>query len=156
MVIGNDLYNNGLPGVTMHNHASAPSPAPPVNMNNNSIIGNHISGNNADTEDAATTGTTGINLFSTAPVTGTVISGNDIDNEAIAIAYNVPAGQLNVHFNDFPRSIGIDNIGAGTVDATENWWNCSQGPGSGRCASVTGTGVTTTPWLFVPPPGESH
>jgi hypothetical protein len=155
-VIANDLYNNGLPGVTMHNHASAPAPAPPVNMNNNSIIGNHISGNGADTEDAATTGTTGINLFSTAPVTGTVISGNDIDNQAIAIAYNVPSGQLNVHFNDLPRSIGIDNIGAGTVDATENWWNCDRGPGSGRCASVTGSGVATTPWLFDPPSGDRH
>jgi len=150
VVIGNNLYNNGLPGVTMHNHASAPSPAPGVNMNNNEIVGNYISGNGADTEDAATSGPTGINLFSTAPVTGTVISGNDIDNESIAIAYNVPSGQLNVHFNDLPHSIGIDNIGTGTVDATENWWNCSQGAGSGHCASVTGSGVSTTPWLFTP------
>ncbi len=150
VVIGNDIFDNGLPGVTMHNHASAPAPAPPVNMNDNKIIGNHIHGNAADTEDAATSGPTGINLFSTAPVTGTVISGNDIDNEAIAIAYNVPSGQLNVHFNDLPRSIGIDNIGTGTVDATENWWNCLTGPGSGHCASVTGTGVSTAPWLFTP------
>jgi hypothetical protein len=150
VVVGNDLYNNGLPGVTMHNHASAPAPAPGVNMNNNSVIGNHIHGNGADTADAATSGPTGINLFSTAPVTGTVISGNDIDNEAVAIAYNVPAGQLNVHFNDLLHSIGVDNIGAGTVDATENWWNCLTGPGAGHCASVTGTGVSTTPWLFTP------
>jgi len=150
VVVGNDLYNNGLPGVTMHNHASAPAPAPGVNMNNNEIIGNHIHGNAADTEDAATSGPTGINLFSTAPVTGTVISGNDIDNEAIAIAYNVPSGQLNAHFNDLPHSVGIDNIGTGTVDATENWWNCPTGPGSGHCASVTGTAVSTAPWLFTP------
>jgi hypothetical protein len=150
VVIGNDLYSNGLPGVTMHNHASAPAPAPGVNMNNNEIVGNHIHGNAADTEDAATSGPTGINLFSTAPVTGTVISGNDIDNEAIAIAYNVPSGQLNVHFNDLPHSIGIDNIGTGTVDATENWWNCATGAGSGHCASATGANVATTPWLFTP------
>lgn len=150
VVTGNDLYNNGLPGVTMHNHASAPAPAPGVNMNNNEVVGNHIHGNAADTEDAATSGPTGINLFSTAPVTGTVISGNDIDNEAIAIAYNVPSGQLNVHFNDLPHSIGIDNIGTGTVDATENWWNCLTGPGSGHCASATGTNIATTPWLFTP------
>jgi hypothetical protein len=150
VVIGNDIYNNGLPGVTMHNHASAPSPAPGVNLNNNTIIGNHIHGNAADTEDAATPGPTGINLYSTAPVTGTVISGNDIDNEAVAIAFKAPAGQLNVHFNDLPRSIGIDNLGAGTVDATENWWNCVTGPGSGHCASVSGTGVSSAPWLFTP------
>lgn len=154
-VIDNDIYNNGLPGVTMHNHASAPAPAPPINLNNNSIIGNRISGNAADTADAATSGPTGINLYSTAPVTGTVISGNDIDNEAIAIAFKAPAGQLNVHFNDFPHSTGIDNIGAGAIDATENWWNCDRGPGSGRCASVTGAGVATTPWLFNPP-NNSH
>jgi len=155
-VIDNDIFNNGLPGVTMHNHASAPAPAPPINLNNNVIVGNHISGNAADTEDAATSGPTGINLYSTAPVTGTVISGNDIDNESIAVAFKAPGGQLNVHFNDFPRSIGIDNLGAGTVDATENWWNCSAGPGSGRCASVTGTGVTTTPWLFTPATIDPH
>jgi parallel beta-helix repeat protein len=47
VVIDNDLRNNGLPGVTMHNHASAPSPAPAVNMNGNEIIGNRFSGNGA-------------------------------------------------------------------------------------------------------------
>ena len=29
VVIDNVLRNNGLPGVTMHNHAAAPAPAPP-------------------------------------------------------------------------------------------------------------------------------
>ncbi len=155
-VIDNDIRNNGLPGVTMHNHASAPAPAPPINLNNNTIVGNHISGNAADTADAATSGPTGINIYSTAPITGTVIAQNDIDNEAIAIAFNAPSGQLNVHFNDFPNSIGIDNLGAGSVDASQNWWNCDKGPGSGRCASVTGTGVTTAPWLWNPPYSGSH
>ena len=46
---------------------------PPVNLNDNVIVGNHISGNAADTEDAATPGPTGINLYSVAPVWGTVI-----------------------------------------------------------------------------------
>ena len=26
-------------------------------------------------------------------------------------------------------NIGVDNIGTGTVDATENWWGCPDGPG---------------------------
>lgn len=52
VVIGNDLRNNGQPGVSMHNHAAPPGP-PPANLNNNTIIGNHISGNAADTGDAA-------------------------------------------------------------------------------------------------------
>lgn len=150
VVIGNQIYNNGLPGVTMHNHASSPTGVPPVNLNDNKIIGNHIYGNAADTEDAFTSGPTGINLYSTAPVTGTVISGNDIDNEAIGIAFKAPSGQMNVHFNNLPPGVGIDNLGMGTVDATENWWGCFKGPGSGHCASVTGSGVSTAPWLFTP------
>ena len=147
VVVGNDLRNNGQPGVSMHNHAAPPG-TPNANLNNNEIVGNTISGNAADTGDAATPGTTGINISSLVPITGMVISGNDIDNEAVAIAFKVPSGQLNVHFNDLPRSIGIDNLGTGTIDATENWWNCPTGPGSGHCASVTGANISTAPWLF--------
>ncbi len=152
VVIDNVLRNNGLPGVTMHNHASAPAPAPPINMNDNVIVGNQISGNGADTEDAVTSGPTGINLFSTAPVSGTVVSQNVIDQESIDVAFNAPAGQMNVHLNNFNgRATGVDNIGAATVDATENWWNCPLGPGSTPgCATVSGTGVTTSPWLTTP------
>jgi Right handed beta helix region len=150
VVIHNELRNNGMPGVAMHNHASAPAPAPPVNLNDNVIVGNRISGNAADTEDAATPGTTGINIFSTTTITGTVIEQNEFDDEAIDVAFNAPAGQLNVHFNDFSKGTGVDNLGAGLVDATENWWHCSAGAGSGRCAAVTGTGVSTNPWLNDP------
>lgn len=151
VVINNVLRDNGLPGVTMHNHAAAPSPAPPVNMNDNVIVGNKISGNGRDTEDAATSGPTGINIFSVAPVWGTVIAQNTIDDESIDIAFNAPTGQVNAHFNDFdPRTVGVDNIGTGTVSATENWWGCAAGPGIGKCASTTGLGITASPWLFAP------
>ena len=67
VVINNRLTDNGLPGVAMHSHSSD------QNLNDNLIIGNHISGNHADTEDAATPGPTGINVFGVSPVTGTVI-----------------------------------------------------------------------------------
>lgn len=152
VVIGNVLRDNGLPGVTMHNHAAAPSPAPPVNMNDNVVVGNHISGNGADTDDAVTSGPTGINLFSVAPVWGTVVSQNDIDQESIDVAFNAPSGQMNVHLNDFNgRAEGVDNVGAATIDATENWWGCPFGPGSkGGCSSVSGTAVSTSPWLTAP------
>ncbi len=151
-VIDNVLRNNGLPGVTMHNHAAAPAPAPPVNMNDNVIVGNHISGNGADTEDTATSGPTGINLFSQAPVSGTVISQNDFDQEAIDIAYSAPSGQMNVHLNNFNgKATGVEELSTATIDATENWWNCAFGPGSkGACATVSGTGVATSPWLTSP------
>jgi len=150
VIVGNDLYNNGLPGVTMHNHASAPPPAPGISLNDNVIIGNHIHGNAADTADAATSGPTGINIYSTAPVTGIMIEQNDFNDESINVAFHVPAGNLDVHFNDFNgNNIGVDNLGAGTVSATENWWNCVSGPGS-HCSKAVGSGVSTTPWLLLP------
>jgi nitrous oxidase accessory protein NosD len=148
VVYDNDLHNNGLPGVTMHNHAAAPAPAPPVNLNDNVITGNRISGNAADTEDAGTSGPTGINVFSVAPITGTVISQNVFEDEAIDVAFKAPTGQVNVHLNDFNnKAIGVDNLGTGSVDATENWWGCLLGPLSKRCASTTGPNVVSTPWL---------
>jgi len=152
VVIGNVLRDNGLPGVTMHNHAAAPSPAPGVNMNDNVIVGNHISGNGADTADTPTSGPTGINLFSHAPVSGTVISQNVFDQEAIDIAYSAPSGQMDVHLNNFNRkAIGVEELSTAPIDATQNWWNCPFGPGStAACASASGVSVTTSPWLTAP------
>ncbi len=150
VVIDNDIYDNGLPGVTMHNHAWAPSPAPGVNLNDNKIIGNRIHGNAADTDDAFTPGPTGINIYSVAPITGTVITQNKFSDESINVAFNAPTGQLDVHFNDFDeRGIGIDNLGAAWIDATQNWWNCPAGP-STKCSSTTGANILTTPWLPYP------
>jgi len=150
VVIGNDLLDNGMPGVAMHNHAFAPAPAPPVNLNDNAIIGNHFSGNAADASDTATSGPTGINIASLAPVTGTVIDRNSFDSEAVDIAFKVPAGELAAHFNSFSTGTGIDNLGSGTVDASNNWWNCSLGPvGRPRCATVVGSAVSSTPFLSV-------
>ncbi|HUA98297.1 MAG TPA: right-handed parallel beta-helix repeat-containing protein [Terracidiphilus sp.] len=150
VITGNELHDNGLPGVTMHNHGSAPAPAPGVNLNDNIIVGNHIYGNAADTEDAATSGPTGINIYSTVPVTGTVIAQNDFRDESIEIAFKAPGGWITAHFNDFnDRGIGIDNLGTGLIDATENWWRCSTGPSS-KCSSIAGSGVSFNPWLTQP------
>lgn len=151
VVIDNDLIDNGLPGVALHNHAAPPAPAPPVNFNDNVIVGNHFSGNEADTADAATSGPTGINIYSMAPINGTVISQNTFDDEAIDVAFNAPSGQINVHLNDFNTTgTGVDNLGAGAVNATDNWWNCLLGPGAKRCAAATGPNVLFTPWLIYP------
>jgi hypothetical protein len=155
VVIGNDIRDNGATGVAMHNHAAPPAPAPPVNMNDNVIVGNHFSGNGPDNPGAPTPGPTGINVFSAGLITGTVISQNTFDREAIDVGFSAPASQLNVHFNDFSSGIGIDNLGAGTVDATENWWNCAKGPNGGnRCATAQGSGISFMPWLTWPFDGD--
>lgn len=150
VVTDNVLTDNGLPGVAMHNHASFPT-APPVDLSDNVIAGNHISGNLADTEDTATPGSTGINIASVAPVTGTVISGNRIDNEEIAVAVKTP-GLMELHLNDFEvggGDVGVDNLGTGGVVATENWWGCSGGPTAEGCTTAAGV-VVFTPWLTNP------
>jgi nitrous oxidase accessory protein NosD len=150
VIIGNELHDNGHPGVSIHNHASAPSPAPGINLNDNIIVGNHIYNNGADTADAATSGPTGINIYSTAPVTGIVIAQNDFHDESINIAFKAPAGSVDAHFNDFNETgIGVDNLGTGLISATQNWWRCPSGP-SARCSSVVGSGITTAPSLTQP------
>jgi hypothetical protein len=144
VVINNDLTDNGLPGVTMHSHT------PGQNLNHNMIIGNHIARNKADSDDAATPGTTGINVFGVSPVVGTVISQNKIEQEDNDIVTNTPA-QVDVHLNQLrgPK-LGINNIGKGSVNATLNWWKCAGGPLAPGCSSVGGSNVLFTPWLQSP------
>jgi hypothetical protein len=146
-VIYNLLYGNGLPGVTMHNHAAVLN-APPVVFNDNVIVGNTIFGNAADTADAHTAGTTGINVYSVARMDGTVIAENTIEDESIAIAFNAPKNsRLIAHFNNFAgQGTGIDNIGAGFIDATNNYWGCADGP-SASCNTATGSEILTIPFL---------
>jgi nitrous oxidase accessory protein NosD len=152
VVIDNDLIDNGATGVAMHNHVAVPAPGPAVNLNDNVVVGNHISGNGPDNVGVPASDPTGIDVFSLAPVTGTVISQNEFEQESIDVAFNAPSGQMNVHLNNFDdRATGVDNLGAGTIDATENWWYCPLGPGSNQgCATASGAGVTTSPSLPAP------
>jgi parallel beta-helix repeat protein len=148
VVIGNRLTGNGLPGVAFHLHSAGTG----QNVNDNLIAGNYIAGNGADTEDAATPGPTGINVFANhmAVTTGTVLVQNVIKDEQVDIAANTP-GLVDAHLNNlFGTQIGVDNLGAGTVNATENWWGCSKGPGASGCTSVSGSDVVSTPFLDKP------
>lgn len=143
VVIGNNLTNNGLPGVAFHLHTTLAG----QNLNNNLVAGNIISGNGADTGDAATPGKTGINLFGAAPIFGTVIAENAISNEQVDIAVNSSA-PVDAHLNNLlGKKIGIDNLGKGAVNAAVNYWGCATGPGTKGCTSVVGTRVTSTPFL---------
>ena len=157
VVIDNVLVGNGNAGVAMHNHAFFSAPAPGVNLNDNVIVGNHFSGNGADSADAATPGPVGINIYSVAPITGTVVSQNTFDDEAIDVAFKASAGQLSVHLNDFERgAIGVDNLGTAPIAATEDWWGCPTGPGTRGCATASGPSVSTIPWLTSPFQPDSH
>lgn len=164
VVINNHLRGNGLPGVTMHNHAApgvngVPPQAPPPNFNDNVIVGNDISDNSQDFEDAATAGPTGINIYSVGPMTGTVVSQNVIHQESLDVVVKVPpsgGAAVQIHLNNLPDSVGVQNATAPSqtdsaqVDATQNWWGCSNGPNTSGCSSTSGTNVLVTPWLTKP------
>jgi parallel beta-helix repeat protein len=149
VVIGNRLTNNGLPGVAFHLHTGYTG----QNLNNNLFADNYIASNGADTEDAATPGPTGINVFATeeATTTGTVIVRNVIKDEQVDIATNTN-GLIDAHLNNLlGKAIGVDNLGSGTVNATVNWWGCAKGPRAPGCTSVSGSNVASTPFLTTPP-----
>jgi parallel beta-helix repeat protein len=145
VVVNNILTDNALPGVALHTHA------PFQSLNDHLIMGNQISGNGPD-GDPGTTVPTGISIFSpVVPLTGIVIAQNVFKREGIDIGINVVAGStITAHFNSFFGDVGIDNIGSGTISATANWWKCPGGPGANGCSTVTGTGITTAPWLMRP------
>jgi hypothetical protein len=148
-VIGNTITNNGLPGVTVHNHASVPG-APGFNLNDTLIVGNLISGNAADTEDAATSGPTGINIYGVGAIYGTIIAQNTIVNEAVDVVMNNP-GSMDVHMNNLMGTgVGIANPGKGVVSGTENYFGCAGGAGTTGCGTLSGSAITASPWLSAP------
>ena len=146
VVVNNQLVGNGLPGVAIHGHA------PGQVLGDFMIVGNYISGNAADTDDANTPGPTGINVFGAAAIFGTVIANNVIKDEQVDIAIRtVSPAVVDAHLNNLlGEQIGVDNLGTGTVNATENWWGCAKGPGSAGCTSVSGSNIVSTPFLTRP------
>src|SRR5579885_1665281 len=153
VVVDNRLTGNGLPGVAIHNHA----PTQNINLGDNVIVDNFIAGNGPGTDVETTPGTavaTGVSLLGVSLISGTVITHNVIEDEAIDIAVNNAnnaAAAIDAHLNDLPGGgIGIANLGAGTINAQQNWWGCAGGPGTPGCSSVTGANVVTAPFLTAP------
>jgi Right handed beta helix region len=156
-IIHNTMTGNGLGGFAMHSHVGPAFGLPADNLNNNMIIGNKISGNLADEDDTATPGRVGININSGGggtPIWGTLISQNKIWDEDYDVTVNTP-GTVNIHLNDLlGGKVGVANICAfdnapctGHIDATQNYWGCSSGPGHSGCSSVSGGEIRVTPSL---------
>ena len=158
------MIGNGIGGVNLHTHVGPAFGAPADNMDNNTITGNYIASNLADTFDTATPGRVGININSGgggSPVTGTVITFNIISDEDVDVAINTPA-TVEVHMNSLlGGNIGVANICGfdqavcgGVVDASRNYWGCPAGPGAGAtCSSIPpiyGANVLFTPSLPQP------
>jgi len=127
--------------------------APADNMDGNMIIGNFIAGNLPDTADTATPGRVGININSGgggSPVRGTIISQNVIRDEDVDISVNTPA-EVDIHLNDLlGDKIGVADVCAfdkatvctGTIDATEDYWGCVQGPNKDGCTTTSGSNIS--------------
>jgi parallel beta-helix repeat protein len=146
VVVENLVSGNGLPGIDMHAHT------PGQVLNDNMVVGNTSSNNGADTEDAATPGPTGINIYSKGAVTGNIFAANTIENESYGVGVKAPA-LVQVEFNSFlGLKVGVDNLGTYAVDATDNWWGCWLGPyyGGGACSVIAGPNVQAEPWLLLP------
>lgn len=155
---GNKLVGNGIAGVALHTHVGPSFGLPADNLSGNTIIGNWISANGADSNDTATPGTVGININSGgggSPVLDTIIADNTITNEDVDIAVNTPA-EVDVHLNNLlGGKVGVANVCTfdkakactGSVDATENYWGCPTGPGGAGCSTVSGSPVHFAPSL---------
>ncbi len=162
----NKLIGNGIGGVSLHSHVGPNFGAPADDMDGNVIIGNYIAKNLADEFDTATPGRVGININSGGggtPINGTIITGNVITDEDVDIAFNTPAW-VNIHLNDLRGGkVGVANVCTlddpsckGGIIATENYWGCAKGPGSGGCSTTSGPNVLFTPWLSKPATDGDH
>jgi parallel beta-helix repeat protein len=152
VVVNNLITDNGHAGIALHAHV------PGQDLDDNMLAGNTIMNNGTDTGDAATPGTTGINVFSAGPVTGNILSGNTIRNDSYDVVVNT-AALVQVQFNNLlGNEYGLDNLSTGTVFANDNFWGCAKGPqGGSNCSTVLGSNVEFTPWLKRPaPPEQEH
>jgi parallel beta-helix repeat protein len=157
-VAGNTLTGNSLPGVAIHSHKGPALGHPADNMSGNSIVNNTISGNGADVADAETSGTAGINISSGdggSGIVGTVVTGNTISGEDVDIGVNTGV-EIDIHQNNLLGGmIGIANdctldgasCTGSNINATQNYWGCSTGPGTSGCTTTSGTAINSASFL---------
>jgi parallel beta-helix repeat protein len=159
VVTGNTLTGNSLPGVAIHSHKGPAFGDPADNLSGNIIVSNTISGNGADSADAKTPGTAGINISSGdggSGISGTVVALNTISNEDVDIGVNTGA-EVDIHLNNFlGGKIGVANdctldgasCTGSNINATQNYWGCATGPEGSGCTTVSGSAINATPFLL--------
>ena len=157
-IVANRLIGNAMAGIAIHNLVIVSTQGNSNNpdVSRNAIVDNYIAGNGPDAA-APTTVPTGISILGVSPITDLLVSNNFIEDEDINVAFN-SASTLDIHLNDFQGGhIGIANLNpSGIVNARENWWGCSGGPGSRGCSTISGAGaaeVVFAPWLTRPMDG---
>jgi hypothetical protein len=149
IAIGNVVNGNGLPGITLHSHA------PGQNLNGNRFLFNSLDANSVfgpDPDSGAPP--SGIEISSdasagAAPITDTLVYGNVITNQEVGVWVGSTAISPTIHVNRNwlgGTSVGVQNAGTGTLNATQNHWGCDAGPGSAGCAGIVGD-VNYTPWM---------
>jgi hypothetical protein len=146
VIVQNVLTDNGHPGVAMHGHA------PNQTLGDNLIVDNLLVNNAADTEDAATPGPTGINLFAVSPSSGTIVALNNFDKQQVDIVSHIP-GEVFAPLNNltaYGLNLGVLNFAGSFTNATSNWWGCPGGPNQGQCSraiSANSGSLLVNPWL---------
>jgi parallel beta-helix repeat protein len=159
LISGNIVKNNGQPGIAIHVHAAN------GNADHNMIVQNIVSGNGGDSEaEGNSPPNTGIEVLSNgkfppfspaAPIVGTIISQNNVNDEDIDVWVGNTATSADVFLNNLlgNGAIGVENEGTGSVTATDDFWGCPQGPASSECSSTSGT-VVSNPFLTEPSRGR--
>jgi hypothetical protein len=90
----------------------------------------------------------------TLTVTGSTFTGNSVSGASgnpAGGAIFASGGTATLHYNRFTGNrspTGSAIAAANLIDAGENWWGCSAGPGAAGCDTTTAT-VTTTPRLVL-------
>jgi CSLREA domain-containing protein/uncharacterized repeat protein (TIGR01451 family) len=121
-----------------------------MTIDQGSVISSNTSGGNggglwSDNQDVDLT------TLSKVTVTGNMATGN---GGGIHVDASSPQA-LHINFsrivnNTAAAGSGFDNIN-GTVDATDNWWGCNQGPSTAPCDTVNDPNllVTFDPWIVL-------
>lgn len=131
---------------------SSPSNSIPLSISGSTFTGNTATGANGPTRGAALTLESGGLSVTGSTFTGNTITGASSRGAAIAVV----DGAATLHNNRIVDNVapaasqgsGLALVGAGSANATDNWWGCNAGPGSTGCDTTAGS-PTVSPRLVL-------